>query len=65
MYSTENDLPEGSRRTICEMLNSRLAEAIDIGLQVKQGSLERQRIVVLRSAQTLRRDRGRGSRARG
>ena len=36
MYSTKNDLPEGSRRTICEMLNSRLAEAIDIGLQAKQ-----------------------------
>ena len=36
MYSTKNDLPEGSRRTICEMLNSRLAEAIDLGLQAKQ-----------------------------
>lgn len=36
MYPTKNDLPEAARTKLCELLNSRLADAIDLGLQAKQ-----------------------------
>src|SRR5262245_53754176 len=36
MFSTRNDLPEGARKKLCDLLNARLADAIDLGLQVKQ-----------------------------
>ena len=36
MHPTKNDLPEAARSKVCELLNVRLAEAIDLGLQAKQ-----------------------------
>jgi starvation-inducible DNA-binding protein len=36
MYATKNDLPADVRRNTVELLNSRLADAIDLGAQAKQ-----------------------------
>ncbi len=36
MYSTKNDLHEGTRSKIIDMLNARLADAIDLQTQCKQ-----------------------------
>src|SRR5436305_736048 len=36
MYPTKNDLPEGTRRQVIELLNARLADAIDLQTQTKQ-----------------------------
>jgi starvation-inducible DNA-binding protein len=36
MHPTKNDLPEAARTELCELLNARLADAIDLGLQAKQ-----------------------------
>ena len=36
MHPTRNDLPEAARKKLCELLNSRLADAIDLELQTKQ-----------------------------
>lgn len=36
MHETKNDLPEKSRAKLVELLNSRLADAIDLQLQAKQ-----------------------------
>ncbi len=36
MYPTKNDLPEPTRVRMCDLLNARLADAIDLGLQAKQ-----------------------------
>ena len=36
MYETSNDLPPATRRSIIEMLNEHLADAIDLQLQAKQ-----------------------------
>ena len=36
MYPTKNDLPEGTRRQMIELLNARLADAIDLQTQTKQ-----------------------------
>jgi starvation-inducible DNA-binding protein len=36
MYPTKNDLPESSRSKLVELLNSRLADAIDLQTQCKQ-----------------------------
>src|SRR5271154_6768686 len=36
MYATKNDLPEQSRAKIIDLLNSRLADAIDLQTQMKQ-----------------------------
>jgi len=36
MYQTKNDLPEETRTAVIEMLNNRLADAIDLKTQVKQ-----------------------------
>jgi starvation-inducible DNA-binding protein len=36
MYPTRNDLPESSRTRIIELLNARLADAIDLQTQMKQ-----------------------------
>ncbi len=36
MYPTKNDLPEQTRTKIIELLNSRLADAIDLQTQMKQ-----------------------------
>jgi starvation-inducible DNA-binding protein len=36
MNPTRNDLPESVRKSMCELLNARLADAIDLSLQAKQ-----------------------------
>ena len=36
MYTTKNDLPEQTRTRIIELLNARLADAIDLQTQMKQ-----------------------------
>lgn len=36
MNPTRNDLPESVRKAMCELLNARLADAIDLMLQTKQ-----------------------------
>ena len=36
MYKTKNDLPEGNRKKLIELLNSRLADCIDLQTQAKQ-----------------------------
>jgi starvation-inducible DNA-binding protein len=36
MHKTRNDLPESTRTKVIELLNSRLADAIDLSTQVKQ-----------------------------
>src|SRR5262245_32853888 len=36
MYATKNDLPEGTRVKMVELLNARLADAIDLQTQMKQ-----------------------------
>jgi starvation-inducible DNA-binding protein len=36
MYPTKNDLPETTRRTIIDLCNARLADAIDLQTQTKQ-----------------------------
>ena len=36
MYDTRNDLPESVRTPVVNLLNSRLADAIDLGTQAKQ-----------------------------
>lgn len=35
MYQTRNDLPESARKSVMQLLNDRLAEAIDLQLQAK------------------------------
>ena len=35
MFDTRNDLPAGSRTKVVELLNARLADAIDLGTQTK------------------------------
>ena len=35
MFNTRNDLPAGTRTKIIELLNARLADAIDLGAQTK------------------------------
>ena len=35
MYETKNDLPESTRRKVADLLNERLADAIDLGTQTK------------------------------
>jgi starvation-inducible DNA-binding protein len=36
MFKTKNDLPEGARVKVVELLNARLADAIDLQTQTKQ-----------------------------
>jgi starvation-inducible DNA-binding protein len=36
MYDTKNDLPAAVRSTVVDLLNGRLADAIDLGTQAKQ-----------------------------
>jgi starvation-inducible DNA-binding protein len=36
MFSTKNDIPENIRTKVIELLNARLADAIDLGTQIKQ-----------------------------
>lgn len=36
MFATKNDLSDETRGAMCELLNTRLAEAIDLSLQAKQ-----------------------------
>jgi len=36
MYPTKNDLPETTRRQMIDLLNARLADAIDLQTQTKQ-----------------------------
>ncbi len=36
LYPTKNDLPQGTRAQVAELLNQRLAEAIDLQTQCKQ-----------------------------
>lgn len=36
MHPTRNDLPEGTRKAVVDMLNGELANAIDLSLQSKQ-----------------------------
>ena len=36
MHKTKNDLPETTRTKVCELLNARLADAIDLQTQMKQ-----------------------------
>ena len=36
MHPTSNDLPKKTRRAMCDLLNARLADAIDLRLQTKQ-----------------------------
>jgi starvation-inducible DNA-binding protein len=36
MHKTRNDIPSNSRKTVIELLNARLAEAIDLALIIKQ-----------------------------
>ena len=35
MFDTRNDLPAGTRTKVIELLNARLADAIDLGTQTK------------------------------
>ncbi len=35
MFDTRNDLPPGTRSRVIELLNTRLADAIDLGTQIK------------------------------
>ena len=35
MFDTRNDLPQATRSQAAELLNARLADAIDLGTQVK------------------------------
>src|SRR5215469_17003147 len=35
MFDTRNDLPAGTRTRVVELLNARLADAIDLGAQTK------------------------------
>ena len=35
MFTTRNDLPQSTRAQVVELLNARLADAIDLGTQVK------------------------------
>ena len=37
MYDTRNDLPEATRKSVVDVLNENLAQAIDLQLQAKQG----------------------------
>jgi starvation-inducible DNA-binding protein len=36
MFSTKNDIPESTRTKVIELLNARLADAIDLATQIKQ-----------------------------
>lgn len=36
MNPTRNDLPKAARKQMCDLLNARLADAIDLGLQSRQ-----------------------------
>jgi len=36
MYATKNDLPEQTRSKVVELLNARLADAVDLQTQIKQ-----------------------------
>jgi starvation-inducible DNA-binding protein len=36
MFETQNDLPKKTRTAVVELLNARLADAIDLGAQAKQ-----------------------------
>ena len=36
MYKTRNDLSNNVRKTVCEVLNARLADALDLKLAIKQ-----------------------------
>jgi starvation-inducible DNA-binding protein len=36
VHPTSNDLPKKTRRAMCDLLNARLADAIDLRLQAKQ-----------------------------
>ncbi len=36
MFKTKNDLPEAKRVKLCQLLNDRLADSIDLQLQTKQ-----------------------------
>ena len=36
MHKTRNDLPLKTRKQVVELLNARLVDAIDLGLQAKQ-----------------------------
>jgi starvation-inducible DNA-binding protein len=36
MYTTKNDLPEQTRSKVCDLLNARLADAVDLQTQMKQ-----------------------------
>jgi starvation-inducible DNA-binding protein len=36
MFETQNDLPKKTRAAVVELLNARLADAIDLGAQAKQ-----------------------------
>jgi starvation-inducible DNA-binding protein len=36
MYETSNDLPQATRRSVIDLLNAHLADAIDLQLQAKQ-----------------------------
>jgi starvation-inducible DNA-binding protein len=36
MFATGNDLPEKTRAAMCDLLNARLADCIDLGRQIKQ-----------------------------
>jgi len=47
---TSNDLRERTRRAMIDLLNRQLADVVDLGLQAKQGSLERERPTLYRPA---------------
>jgi starvation-inducible DNA-binding protein len=36
MYETENDIPQQRRSALCELMNQRLADAVDLQTQMKQ-----------------------------
>ena len=36
LYETENDLPRNARAELCELINKRLADALDLQIQLKQ-----------------------------
>jgi starvation-inducible DNA-binding protein len=36
MFPTKNDIPESTRTKVIELLNARLADAVDLGTQIKQ-----------------------------
>lgn len=36
LYETENDLPRNTRAALCQLLNQRLADALDLQIQLKQ-----------------------------